>query len=148
MRIQPAAYPHRPKAMCLAEVIISIALAATSLAALVTGFMMCANDTKSSSYSFAAQSRALEAIEQVRAAKWDTMADPVIDMVVSTNFPKTVYTLNVPRCSKQTSCTNYTTITTLSVNPPLKKIRVDCVWSWSNKKIYTNSVVTYRGPDQ
>ena len=148
MRVQLSNSPAALRAMCLAEVVVSIALAVTSLGALITGFVMCANDSKSSSYSFAAQSRALEAIEQVRAAKWDTVADPPIDMVVSTNFPKTTYTLNVPRCSKQTSCTNYVTISTISINPPLKKIRVDCVWSWSNKKIYTNSVITYRGPDQ
>lgn len=148
MRIKASIHLRSLSAMSLVEIVIAMGLTATSLGALVTGFVMCATDSKSTSYSFAAQSRALEGIELVRAAKWDTMASPVIDMVASTNFPKTNYTLNVPRCSKQTSCTNYTTITTLSLDPPLKKIRVDCVWAWSNKKLYTNSVVTYRGPDQ
>jgi hypothetical protein len=43
--------------------------------------------------------------------------------------------------------TNFTAITTLSTNPNLKMIRVDCVWRFLNQGMHTNTVVTYRAND-
>ena len=85
-------------------------------------------------------------MEQVRAAKWDLLVSPSVDEV--TNTPPVREMLDLP-CQNQTVwATNYTYISYVTTNPPLKRIQVDCVWSWMNRKFYTNTIVTYRGPDQ
>jgi hypothetical protein len=43
--------------------------------------------------------------------------------------------------------TNYVSITTVSVYPPLRQIRSDCVWSLLGRP-FTNTVVMLHGPDQ
>ena len=45
------------------------------------------------------------------------------------------------------TCTNYTTVTQLSTNPPYLMIRVDCVWSFNGLGTYTNTVAVMRGPN-
>ncbi len=44
--------------------------------------------------------------------------------------------------------TNTTTILTISTNPPLKLVRVDCTWTYPGRGVYTNSVFTYRAANQ
>ncbi|HKQ37918.1 MAG TPA: hypothetical protein VJ063_07555, partial [Verrucomicrobiae bacterium] len=63
-------------------------------------------------------------------------------------FPVLIKVLDIPRKNMKIYATNYTTISLISANPPLKMMRVDCVWPWMKKKTYTNTVMTYRGPDQ
>jgi len=53
-----------------------------------------------------------------------------------------------PADKKRNYATNFTTITSVSANPPLKLIRVDCVWSFMKHGIFTNTLVSYRAPDQ
>ena len=102
------------------------------------------------STAFAAQAQASEGLEQVRAAKWDpTVSTGAVDQVVSTNFPVVVQLLDVPGSSaRPIYATNVTTISTVSTNPLLKMIRVDCIWTYLNGQLYTNSMFTYRAPDQ
>lgn len=134
--------------MSLVEIVIAMSLTAFGITALINGYVLCARQAETSSLNLAAQAQALERFEQVRAAKWDPIADPPIDQVYSTNFPTIVKVLDVPCLKMERYATNYTTITTVSTVPPLKSIRIDCVWSWLNGKVYTNSILTYRGPDQ
>lgn len=134
--------------MSLCEITIAMALTAIGVCALVNGYVLSARQAEISSLNLAAQAQALERFEQVRAAKWDPVADPPVDQVWSTNFPTTNMVLDVPLLKKERYATNYTTISVISTNPPLRCIRVDTVWSWLNGKVYTNSIVTYRGPDQ
>jgi hypothetical protein len=47
-----------------------------------------------------------------------------------------------------TYATNRVSITTISTKPPLRQIKVECTWSFMNRRVYTNSIVTYRAPDQ
>ena len=136
------------RAMSLIEIVIAMALTTVGISALVNGYVLCARQAETSSLNLAAQAQALERFEQVRAAKWDPIADPPVDQVYSTNFPKLVKVLDVPCLKMERYATNYTTITMVSTNPSLKCSRVDCVWSWLNGKVYTNSIITYRGPDQ
>ena len=44
--------------------------------------------------------------------------------------------------------TNFITITDLTANPPLRRIHVDCVWSFRGTQLLTNSIETCRAPDQ
>lgn len=135
-------------AVTLAEVLVGLAITGIGVFVMVSGFVNAATHAESSAYVLAGQCQALERLEQVRAAKWDPNADPPVDQIVATNFPRLIKVLDIPRKGLNIFATNYTTITLISANPPLKMMRVDCVWAWINGKVYTNSVMTYRGPDQ
>ena len=61
----------------------------------------------------------------------------------------TVEVLDIPVVGTNIAfATNITTVTTISTAPPLKMIRVDCVWAFGDRGVYTNTVVTYRAADQ
>jgi hypothetical protein len=36
----------------------------------------------------------------------------------------------------------------ISSNPPLRQIRADCVWTFMNRRLFTNTIITLRAPDQ
>ena len=136
--------------IALSEVVISIAISALSVAAVVSSYVLSARSADFIAYSSAADAAAQARMEQSRAAKWDTSADPLIDELVSTNFPPKVDVLDVPVVgSSGFYATNKTTITVVSANPPLKMVQVDCIWSDpTRKRTFTNTVTTYRSPDQ
>lgn len=138
----------RQEGTSLFEIVISLAISTVGLAALVDSYVLCTRQAESSAFIYAAQSQALERLEETRAAKWDRKASPLVDDVQSTNFPMIVRILDVPKGTRKIYGTNYTTIQTVSTTPPLKLIEVACVWPWVNGKVYTNIVTTYRAPDQ
>ena len=135
-------------AFTLTELIISMAIWSLIAAAMINGYVMAAKRAEWSAYSFAAQSLALQAEEQCRAAKWDPQAYPAVDELVATNFPVRVEILDIPISGTNVVyATNHTTIRTVSVTPLLKSIRVDCVWMFLTRGPFTNTIVTYRAPD-
>jgi type II secretory pathway pseudopilin PulG len=135
------------RAFTVFEIVIALAIAALVIACLMQGFVQSAQRAEMSAYVLAAQARAVEGLEQVRAARWDPSSTNV-DEVVQTNFPPTVNVLDLPKAGTyQIYATNYTTIRTISTNPALRMVRVDTVWPWTGRTI-TNSIVTYRAPDQ
>lgn len=132
----------------LAEVAISSGLAALLITGLVFGYLQTAARAEWSAYSLASQSLAQERVEQGRACAWNPFAVPPIDELVTSNFPVQVKVLDVPSSGTNVLyATSFTTIATISTNPPLRMIKVDCVWSFVDRGPFTNSVVTYRGPD-
>ncbi len=132
----------------LVEVVISLALAALLIGGIVYGYIFSSKQAEWTGYSFAAQALALQRLEQTRAASWDPLSFPLIDQLQSTNFPAEVDVLDLPRTGTNiVYATNFTTITMASTNPPLKMIRVDCVWPFLNRGVFTNTVVTLRAPD-
>ena len=137
------------KGITLVEVVISIAITGISLGAIVAGYIYSAKVAEWSAYSLAANSLAMQRLEQCRAAKFDVLTTPIVDELVQANFPNKPEILDLPRNGDNvTYATNYTTITTVSANPPLKMIRVDCVWPFKGQGVYTNTFVTYRAADQ
>jgi Tfp pilus assembly protein PilV len=133
----------------LAEAVTAMAVALITIGGLVSGFMQSSREAEYSSYSLAAQSQALRSLEQVRAAKWDPLGFPQVDQVWGSNFPMRVEILDVPmRGDNITYVTNFTTITVVSTDPPLKLIRVDSVWRFMERGMCTNTAATYRAPDQ
>ena len=131
----------------LEEVVVAMGVAALTIGGVATGYATKARRAEWTAYSAAAQSAALQQLEQVRAAKWDPLALPEADELVSDNFPVTTVALEVFGASSPVDfVTNRTTITTLSVNPPLKLIRVDSSWSFLSRDPFTNSVTTIRSP--
>jgi hypothetical protein len=96
----------------------------------------------------AAESLALQRIEQARSCKWDPEASPPLDQLVASNFPPEVNILDIPVSGTNiVYATNFTTITDISSEPPLKAVVVQCVWNFKGRRNYTNTVVTYRAPD-
>ena len=164
--------------MTIMEVVITLAVAGITVVGVVNGYVFTAKRAEWNAYSLAAQSLAMQQLEQARAAKWDQLSDPPVDELVSSNFVDQVNILDIPVTGNglagtlalqfprpRTNCativtqaatngitfvfaTNYISIWNVTTNPALKGIRVDCVWSFLGKSTHTNSVLTYRGPDQ
>lgn len=143
---------ERSNSSCLGigilEVLIAMVIVAFSLTAIVNSYVVCAREADRAAYSLSAQSLALGRMEQVRAAKWDLLASPPVDQVSNSNFTVEQVMLDLPCQTQIVYASNYTSISFVVTNPPLKRIQVDCVWPWMNKRFYTNTIVTYRGPDQ
>lgn len=145
--------PCRPKwrncGFTLAEVVISAAIAAVSIGGIMYGYVMSAQRAEWSAYAIAAQSLAMQRVEQTRSARWDLSATPTVNELVGANFPAQVCVLDIPISGTNVVfATNFTTITSLSATPPLVSIQVDCVWRWSvGNRLFTNTVVTYRTTD-
>jgi len=134
----------------MVEMVIAMAIAGITVAGVASGFMQIFLQGQSSAYSLAAHSQAMRGMEQARAAKWDPDASPVVDELGSkTNWPPTVEILDLPMQGNDvTYATNRVFVTTISTTPALRQIKVECSWSFMNKRVFTNSIVTYRAPDQ
>ena len=137
--------------MTLAEVVVALAIAGMMVAGLVGGYTYSTVSGEKARLSLAANTRALERLEDTHGAIWNVSGWPVVDQLVATNFPpKQVIIHRSGQGSAITYGTNYTTITQVSLTPQLRRIRVDCVWGFQGGKfssLFTNSVETLRGPD-
>ena len=139
----------RHRGMTLMETLVSMMIVAIVISATINGYILSTNRADWSSQSLAAHSLALQRLEQVRAATWNISGETDIDQVTSANFPEVKSVLDLP-----VSGTNYvtatisTTITTVSANPPLRMVRVDCVWPYRNRGLFTNTITTYRAAEQ
>jgi prepilin-type N-terminal cleavage/methylation domain-containing protein len=136
----------------LTEVVVAVAMIALTFAGVIYGYIRTTDRAEWSSYSLAAQSLAMQGVEQARAAKWDPQAWPVVDDLGVTNYTQ-VEELDVPVAGQPVLATNYVSVTTVSVNPPLRELRADCVWALSSRPVriagpFTNTAVTLRAADQ
>ena len=137
------------KGFTLVEALVSMAVVGVMMAGLVSGFMQTHRTAEWSAYNLAAQSLALQPLEQARAAKWDQYANPKVDLLDQANFPKTTNILDVPITGTNiVYATNEVSIRNVSTNPPLKEISVTTTWGFMNRGVFTNTAVTYRAPDQ
>ena len=131
------------------EVAIASAISGLMIGGIILGYVQSTNRAEWSAYSLAAQSLAMQRLEQARAAQWDELRSPKVDDLVAGNFPVKAEILDIPRAGTNVVwATNYTTITQVSVSPPLRMIRVDCVWPFIRRGLFTNTMVTYRAPSQ
>ena len=140
----------RARAFTLVETVIALAVGALVLGGLVLGYVMSTQRAEWSAYSLAAQSLAIQRVEQARAVKWDPQTyPPQPDLLVPSNFPPSQEILDIPMTGGQfIYATNYTTITDIPGPSPVKMIRVDCVWRFGARGVFTNTIATYRAPDQ
>jgi len=137
------------KAFTLVEVVISLAIASTVITGIVTGYINCVYRAEWLACSAAAQSQASQRLEQVRGARWDTLASPTLDEVVENQFPVVIQPLDLPRSGDRVIlATNITFITVISEDPPVRLIKVECIWQFPGRRVYTNSLATYRCPEQ
>jgi Tfp pilus assembly protein PilV len=134
----------------LVEALISTVLSGFAITGLIVGYATMARRAEFAVYSTAATALAQQGIEQARAAKWDTAASPAVDEVVIGNFPFYSVIMDItPDAGVTVRGTNYFQIVTVSTNPPLKHIQVDCVWSIDQgENIFTNTLAVMRAPDQ
>ncbi|MGA3283855.1 MAG: hypothetical protein ABSD57_05280 [Verrucomicrobiota bacterium] len=143
-------FPPRGQAgMMLVEVVIALAITGLTVGGIISGYIYCTTSAVKAELVQAASARALERIEQARSAQWDTAGSTNVDQLVATNFPDEVVSLDMPGSgSGGTSATIVTTISQISVTPPIKNIRVDCIWQFRGTAWITNTVETIRAPDQ
>lgn len=150
--VPPETVQHRTavhrQGYTLIEVLVSMLIVGISVSGIVAGFMQSHAQAEWSAYSLAAQSLALQPVEQARVAKWDPYAYPAVDQVTNLTGV-TTHVLDVPITGTNiVYATNRVTVTTVSVNPPLKKVYVETTWRFMNRGIFTNAVITCRAPDQ
>ena len=128
---------------------MAMAIAAVLIGGLITGYTMSTRRAEWSAYSLAAQALAIQKLEQARAAKWDLQALPVVDELVPGRFPPDVQIMDIPISGTNIAyATNFTTIVDIVGASPLKFVQVDCVWPFAGGRVFTNSIATYRAPDQ
>ena len=135
--------------MTLVEVLIALAISGLAVAAIVGGYYFASVSAEKSSLLLAASAKAMERLEEARAAKWDISAFPAIDELTATNFPDKLVVLDLSGYGPGvTYATNRVQISQISTNPSLKRIHVDCVWTFKSSQLFTNSIESYRAPDQ
>jgi hypothetical protein len=127
---------------------MSLGLGGLIFGGVFNGYIMSSTMAEWDGYNLAGHALAMQYLETARAAKWDTQASVPVDMLVTTNFPARLDVLDVPSGGTPVMATNSIYITTISADPPLKMIRVECVWSFRGRGPFTNASVTYRAPDQ
>jgi type II secretory pathway pseudopilin PulG len=135
--------------MTLMEVVLAMAISAVAVAGIVSGYIYSATSAQRWALSLAANTRAMERIEEVRSAVWSTTGEDPSDQVMATNFPIKVVMLDHSGSGTGVIyATNFTTISRISTDPPLKRIRVDCVWAFRGSELLTNTIETCRAPDR
>ena len=157
---------HKAKAKAsagftLMEILISFFVLGMVLSGLIYGYVQANWTAEWSSMSLAAQSFASQGAERARASDWRPRDWPVASgyntMDELTNGTVLTYRdfMDIPTKGTPSSTnfqfwvTNYVTITSLSVNPPLREIRSDAIWSFPmNGKLCTNTVILDRTSDQ
>ena len=148
----------------LIEILISFLIFTLVISGLIYGYEQANKMAMWCSMSLAAQSYASQGLEQARSAQWNSQMWPVTNgpgtgdelalypSGVATNG-YTNYTqsdsLDIPSTGSYFYVTNYISVTNLSLNPPLRQIRSDVIWTFPlTSQTYTNTVITLRAPDQ
>jgi type II secretory pathway pseudopilin PulG len=160
---QPGKGKTRPAkaAFTLIEVMISLFIMMTVLAGLIYGYSQANWTAEWCSMSLAAQSYADQGAEQARASDWNPRAYPMTfgymsadELTNGTSYSRTDFmdipTKGTPNATNfQFWVTDYISITNMSVNPPLRRIRSDAVWTFPmNGKLCTNTIIHMRTADQ
>jgi type II secretory pathway pseudopilin PulG len=149
------------------EVLVALLIVVMVFGAIINGYLSSAIRGQWTGYSLAAQSLALETIEQARSAKWDGTNNELMSIPLlgssynSTTLTYSGYTTNILdipwKGTNYVMATNYVTIRMFKENNDtipvqLQMVRVDTVWpftSWGNfsVKYYTNTICTLMAPD-
>jgi hypothetical protein len=148
MNLAPAR-PAGAAAFTLAETLISITIMGLVFAGTLLAYTRAAERAEWSGYNLAAQAQCVRVMEQFHSVLWDTQVLPNHDD--TTNIPSPVVTvLDLPMSgSNAVWVTNFCTVVAFTNPGPsyVKMITVNTVWPWKGRTI-TNTLVTYRAPDQ
>jgi type II secretory pathway pseudopilin PulG len=139
-------------AFTLAEVVVSMAMAAVAVGGIIASYLMAAQRSEWTTASLAAGQLAMDRMAQLRNARWELKweGDPSrTNEVVEGVFVDPPEPLDIPLTGTDPLlATNHVTVTRLAVDRPVFLLRVDCVWSLLSRGPFTNTVVSYRAPDQ
>ena len=153
----------RAAGFTLIELLVAAAVFGMVSAGIIYGYVQTNRMAEWSALSLAAQSYASQGAEQARAADWRPRDYPAstgygtMDELPPTNYVLSGanYIFDVPIKGNPAASdfaffvTNFVSITTISVDPPVRQIRSDVVWVFYLTGVaYTNSVVLLRAPDQ
>ncbi len=136
----------------LTEVVVSFVIAALTVGGIITSYLMAAQRSEWTTASTAAHQMAMDRMAQLRDARWELSWEVPGSIMTNELRPGTNWdapsVLDVPRTGTgELWATNLVTVTRLSP-PPVCVLRVDCVWSLLTRGPFTNTVVSYRAPDQ
>lgn len=135
--------------MTLVEVVIALAITVMTVAGIISGYLYCTTAAVKAELFQAANAKAMERIEETRSAQWDTSKWPMVDQLVASNFPDKIVTLDLPGTNGVgTTALIQTIIAQISANPPVRRVRVDCIWRFKGAELVTNTIETCRAPDQ
>lgn len=163
---------RRVAGLTLVEVLISLAIVALVFGSIIQGYVTSGKMTEWSGYSLAAQSLAVQTLEQVRSATWD----PQMNKCEVTNIPLSGASLTYASSGKWTNYSGYQTcildvpwksnnyvmatnfvkfkMVSFTSNTNVQAIlaRVDTVWQFSGwgyagSRLYTNTICTFFAPD-
>ena len=149
----------------LVEILISFVIFGMVTSGLIYGYVVANRLAEWTSMSLAAQSAASQGAERARAANWRPRDYPAtngpgtMDELPPDSNGKPVMTnvdfFDIPTKGDPAAAnfdfwiTNYVWISIVSTNPPLRFIRSDAIWKFPlNRKLYTNTIVLLRAPDQ
>ena len=151
---------RKASGLTLIEVLASLWILGMLAGALIMGYVQIDRMAEWSSMSLAAQSIAQQGYEQVKSANWnygpasnaanwpnanDQLGFPPVPGY--TNY-FIINTLDVPSSGAPIFVTNFITITNVSVQPPLRQVRSDCVWTFPfTGTVFTNTVISLFAPD-
>jgi Prokaryotic N-terminal methylation motif len=158
-------------AFTLVEVVISTAIVALVFAGIINAYIQTGVRLEWTGYSLAAQSLALETIEQARSTLWDPTQYPPVNEIynlslmgtnmttTSTNSTWTGYSTNtldipVPSGGTPVLATNYVQVVmsyvSTNVNVQMEVVQVQTVWPFirsGNNVYFTNTMATIISPD-
>ena len=135
----------------LAEVVVCLAIVALVFGGIITGYMQGAYRAEWAGYNLAAQSLAMQQIEQAKTAVWDKNRNEFTNLLTVSWG-----TLDLPISgNNRVYATNYVTVSTnvaISFSPDVivQMVKVDTVWPYiRNGQVfyYTNTVADYYAPD-
>jgi len=146
---------------------VSLVILAMVIAGVCYGYAQANRIAVWDSMSQAAQAFALQGMEAARAAKWNPWVNSTNTTPApgasqdelppeSNGLPSLIQTnvLDIPmNGDPQTNynyyATNYVYVTQYPGEPPIRQISSQCVWKFPlTGQVYTNTVITLRGPDQ
>jgi hypothetical protein len=129
-------------------VVLSAGIALGSMMGIISGYKLCMYRLEYASISAAAQSAAVQRMEQTRAAHWELNSPNPVDEVQSSRFPAVTTTLDVPLVGTNVpTATVITTVSDLPGGSPMKWVQVDCVWRCGDRGPFTNRVTSLRIPE-
>jgi type II secretory pathway pseudopilin PulG len=135
--------------MTLVEVVVALFVTGLAIIGIIRGYYYATNAAQKAALFQAANARAMERLEETRSALWDVTAPTPVDRVVASNFPPKSVVLDLSGSGAVATLADLETIiTTISTNPPLKRIRVNCIWTYRGVEVITNSIETLRAPSQ
>jgi prepilin-type N-terminal cleavage/methylation domain-containing protein len=135
--------------MTLVEVLVSLIILVLLIAGIINGYTYCMTSAVKAELAQAANAKAMQRLEEARSATWNTSSPLAQDQLIAANFTDEVVTLDMPGTSTEgTSATIQTTISEISLTPPMRTIHVDCIWQFRGNERITNSIETIRAADQ